>query len=248
MTRAAQTATSRTSNWRPCLANRLPRHRRRRIRRRAPMWYLIEQPDRVLELTQEHIQLVGLSVLAATLIGVPLGVLCTRIRWLEGPILNLSGILYTVPSLAFFAILIPYTGLGTNTATIALTLYSLLAIIRNTVAGIDDVPPATLDAARGMGMTGRQRLFLVELPLALPVIFAGIRGATVAAIGIAVIAAVIGAGGLGRLVFDGLQRLDTDLILAGAIMSTVLALVADWGLKRLGEALRRDAAPSAERG
>ncbi|MDQ3542095.1 MAG: ABC transporter permease, partial [Chloroflexota bacterium] len=110
------------------------------------MWYLIEQPERVLQLTLEHIRLVGISVLAATLIGVPLGVLCTRIRWLESPVLNLSGILYTVPSLAFFAILIPYTGLGTSTATIALALYSLLAIIRNTVAGIDDVPHATLDA------------------------------------------------------------------------------------------------------
>ncbi len=212
------------------------------------MWYLFEQPERVLELTLEHIRLVGISVLAATLIGVPLGVLCTRIRWLESPILNLSGILYTVPSLAFFAILIPFTGIGTSTATIALALYSLLAIVRNTVAGIDDVPPATLDAARGMGMNGRQRLFLVELPLAIPVIFAGIRVATVAAIGIAVIAAVIGAGGLGRLVFDGLQRLDTDQVLAGAIVATLLALASDWGLKRLGDALRRDAAPVTERG
>ncbi|CAN5850790.1 MAG: ABC transporter permease [Chloroflexia bacterium] len=212
------------------------------------MWYLFEQPERVLELTMEHIRLVGVSVLAATLIGVPLGILCTRIRWLESPILNMSGVLYTVPSLAFFAILIPYTGLGATTATLALALYSLLAIIRNTVAGIDDVPRATLDAARGMGMSGRQRLFLVELPLAIPVIFAGIRVATVSAIGIAVIAAVIGAGGLGRLVFDGLQRLDPDQVLAGAIMATLLALVSDWGLKRLGEALRRDAAPAAERG
>jgi len=212
------------------------------------MWYLFEQPERVLELTMEHIRLVGVSVLAATLIGVPLGILCTRIRWLESPILNMSGVLYTVPSLAFFAILIPYTGLGATTATLALALYSLLAIIRNTVAGIDDVPRATLDAARGMGMSGRQRLFLVELPLAIPVIFAGIRVATVSAIGIAVIAAVIGAGGLGRLVFDGLQRLDPDQVLAGAIMATLLALVSDWGLKQLGEALRRDAAPAAERG
>ena len=192
------------------------------------MFYLFEQPERVLELTLEHVRLVGISVLAATLIGVPVGILCTRIRWLESPILNLTGILYTIPSLALFAILIPYTGLGTSTATIALALYSLLAIIRNTVAGIDDVPRATLDAARGMGMTGRQRLVLVELPLALPVIFAGIRVATVAAIGIAVIAAVIGAGGLGRLVFDGLQRLDPDQVLAGAIMATLLALVSDW--------------------
>jgi osmoprotectant transport system permease protein len=212
------------------------------------MWYLFEQPERVLELTLEHIRLVGISVLAATLIGVPLGVLCTRIRWLESPILNLSGILYTVPSLAFFAILIPYTGLGTSTATIALSLYSLLAIVRNTVAGIDDVPPATLDAARGMGMNGRQRLFFVELPLAIPVIFAGIRVATVAAVGIAVIAAVIGAGGLGRLIFDGLRTLDADQVLAGAIMATILALASDWGLKRLGDALRRDAGVAAGRG
>ncbi len=211
------------------------------------MFYLFEQPERVLELTLEHIRLVGISVLAATLIGVPVGILCTRIRWLESPILNLSGILYTIPSLAFFAILIPYTGLGASTATIALALYSLLAIIRNTVAGIDDVPRATLDAARGMGMTGRQRLFLVELPLAIPVIFAGIRIATVAAVGIAVIAAVIGAGGLGRLVFDGLRTLDADQVLAGAIMATLLALAGDWGLKRLGDALRRDAGAAAER-
>ncbi len=211
------------------------------------MWYLIDQPARVLELTLEHIRLVGVSVLVAVLIGVPLGILCTRVRWLESPVLNLSGVLYTVPSLAFFAMLIPYTGLGTSTATIALALYSLLAIIRNTVAGIDEVPRATVDAARGMGMTGRQRLFLVELPLALPVIFAGIRVATVAAIGIAVIAAVIGAGGLGRLIFDGLRRVDADQVLAGAIMATLLALAADWGLKRLGDALRRDAG-AAERG
>ena len=212
------------------------------------MFYLFEQPARVLELTLEHVRLVGVSVLAATLIGVPIGILCTRIRWLESPVLNLSGILYTVPSLAFFAILIPYTGLGASTATIALAVYSLLAIVRNTVTGIDDVPRATLDAARGMGMTGRQRLFLVELPLALPVIFAGIRIATVSTIGIAVIAAVIGAGGLGRLVFDGVQRRDVDLVLAGAIMATLLALIGDWGLKRLGDALRQDSGAAAERG
>jgi len=212
------------------------------------MWYLLEQPERVFDLTVEHIRLVGISVIAAILIGIPLGILCTRIRWLEGPVLNLSGILYTVPSLAFFAILLPYTGLGTDTATIALIVYSLLAIVRNTVTGIDDVPGATLDAARGMGMTGRQRLFLVELPLALPVIFAGIRIATVSTIGIAVIAAVIGAGGLGRLVFDGVQRRDADLVLAGAIMATLLALLGDWGLKRLGDALRRDVGAAANRG
>lgn len=212
------------------------------------MQYLLEHPDRVFDLTLEHVRLVGISVLVAILIGVPLGVLCTRVRWLETPIINLTGILYTVPSLAFFAILLPYTGLGASTATIALAVYSLLAIVRNTVAGIDDVPRATLDAARGMGMTGRQRLFLVELPLALPVIFAGIRIATVANIGIAVIAAVVGAGGLGRLIFDGVRQRDADLVLAGAIMATILALLGDWGLKRLGDALRPDSGAAMERG
>ncbi|MGI8643133.1 MAG: ABC transporter permease [Thermomicrobiales bacterium] len=212
------------------------------------MQYLIENPDNVLELTVDHIRLVGFSVLAAMLIGVPLGVLCTRVRWLEAPIMNMSGVLYTVPSLALFAILIPYTGLGATTAIIALSLYSLLAIIRNTIAGIDGVSPAALDAARGMGMTARQRLMLVEFPLALPVIVAGIRVATVAAVGIATIAAVVGAGGLGRLIFDGLRTLDADRVLAGAIMASVLALVADWGLARCADAFRRDSRLAADKG
>jgi osmoprotectant transport system permease protein len=204
------------------------------------MRYLIDNPGRVLELTIQHLQLVGISVLIATMIGVPLGIVCARIHWLEGPVINLTGVLYTIPSLALFAMLIPYTGLGRTTAVIALTVYCLLAITRNTVAGIDGVPPATLDAARGMGMTGSQRLLLVELPLALPIIFAGIRIAFVASVGIAVVAAVIGAGGLGRLIFDGIRTLDADRIIAGAVAASVLALAADWLLGRLGDLLRRD--------
>ncbi len=204
------------------------------------MRYLFEHPGNVFELTLEHIQLVGIAIVAAMMIGVPLGIICARVRWLEGPVLNLTGVLYTVPSLALFAMLIPYTGLGSTTAIIALTVYSLLAITRNTVAGINSVPPATLDAARGMGMTGAQRLLLVELPLALPVIVAGIRIAVVASVGIAVIAVVIGAGGLGKLVFDGINRLDADRIIAGAFAASILALTADWLLRRLGELLRRD--------
>ncbi len=204
------------------------------------MWYLIENPDRVLQLTAEHVRIVGISVLLAALIGIPVGVVVTRLRWLEGPVINSSGVLYTVPSLALFAILIPYAGLGASTAIVALVLYSLLAIVRNTVTGIDGVPPAAVDAARGMGMTGRQRLFLVELPLALPVILAGVRLATVAAIGIATIAAVIGAGGLGRLIFDGIRLIDPEPIIAGAVAASALALAADWLLGRLGLVLRRD--------
>jgi osmoprotectant transport system permease protein len=204
------------------------------------MDYLREHPDRVWELTKQHLELVAITMFFAILIGVPLGIAITRIRWLEGPIIGTTGVLYTVPSLALFAILIPYTGLGRRTVVIALILYSLLAIIRNTVAGIDDVPEATLDAARGMGMTATQRLFMVELPLALPVILAGVRLSTVAAVGIATIAALLGVGGLGRLIFDGISRLDSDRIVAGALVASLMALLADWSLALLGDLLRRD--------
>jgi len=204
------------------------------------MRYIIDHPERMLELTQEHVRLVAISILVAILIGIPLGILITRLRWLEGSLIGITGVLYTVPSLALFAILMPYTGLGRTTVIVALVLYSLLAIVRNTVAGIDDVPSATLDAARGMGMTGSQRLLLVELPLALPVILAGVRVATVAAVGIATVGALLGAGGLGRLIFDGISRGSTDRIVAGALSASVLALAADWTLARLGDVLRRD--------
>lgn len=209
------------------------------------MRYIIEHPDRMLELTQEHVRLVGISIVVAMVIGIPLGILITRLRWLEASVITTTGVLYTVPSLALFAILMPFTGLGPTTVIVALVLYSLLAIVRNTVAGIDDVPPAALDAARGMGMNGFQRLLLVELPLALPVILAGVRVATVAAVGIATVGALLGAGGLGRLIFEGISRVNTDRIIAGALGASVLALVADWALSRLGDVLRRDVRLSA---
>ena len=204
------------------------------------MRYIIDHPERMLELTQEHVRLVAISIVVAMVIGIPLGILITRLRWLEGSLIGITGVLYTVPSLALFAILMPYTGLGRTTVIVALVLYSLLAIVRNTVAGIDDVPAATLDAARGMGMTGSQRLLLVELPLALPVVLAGVRVATVAAVGIATVGALLGAGGLGRLIFDGISRGNADRIVAGALGASVLALAADWTLARLGDVLRRD--------
>jgi len=201
--------------------------------------YLRENPDVVLERLGEHVQLVAISVAIGILIGVPLGVFITRVRWLQGPVLVTTGVLYTVPSLALFAILIPYTGIGLRTAIVALVLYSLLVIVRNTVAGIDGVSPMTTDAARGMGMTGAQRLRLVDLPLALPVIMAGVRLATVATVGTATVAAAVGAGGLGRLIFDGMDRRDLDRIAAGALPAAALALVADWALGQLGRALQR---------
>lgn len=204
------------------------------------MQYLRDNPDRVLELTEQHVRLVASSILIAMLIGIPIGILVTRVRWLETPVIGAFGMLYTVPSLALFVILLRYTGIGQTTVIVALVLYSLLAIVRNTIAGLDSVPPAMIDAAQGMGMTGLQRLFWVELPLALPVILAGVRLATVAAVGIATIGAVIGAGGLGRLIFDGMRSLDTDRIIAGALVASLLALAADWGLAALGNLLRRD--------
>jgi osmoprotectant transport system permease protein len=212
------------------------------------MRYLLDHPDVVWQRTLEHLQLVGMAILIAALIGVPLGILISRVRWLALPVLNITGVLYTIPSLAFFAIMIPYLGIGTTTATIALAVYSLLVIVRNTAAGLDEVPAPTIDAARGMGMTGFQRLVQVELPLALPYILTGIRIATVAAIGIAVIAAVIAAGGLGRLIFDGIRRLDTDLIVTGSVMAILLALIADFLLSRAAVLVRRDLRAPAQEG
>jgi osmoprotectant transport system permease protein len=212
------------------------------------MQYILDNPQRVLELTLEHLQLVFSAIVIAAIIGIPLGILISRVKWLALPVLNVSGILYTVPSLAFFAILIPYTGIGKTTAITALAVYSLLAIVRNTAAGMNEVPAAAVDAARGMGMGQFQRLRFVELPLAIPYIFAGIRLATVAGIGIAAIAAVIGGGGLGRLIFDGIRSIDTNRIVAGALMCIVLALLAEYGFSRLALLLRPDMRVKAERG
>jgi osmoprotectant transport system permease protein len=212
------------------------------------MQYILDNPERVLELTLEHLQLVFTAILIAAIIGIPLGILISRVKWLAMPVLNISGVLYTVPSLAFFAILIPYTGIGKTTAITALAIYSLLAIVRNTAAGMNEVPAAAVDAARGMGMGQFQRLRLVELPLAIPYIFAGLRLATVAGIGIAAIAAVIGGGGLGRLIFDGIRSIDTNRIVAGALMCIVLALLAEYGFSKLALLLRPDMRVKAERG
>ncbi|HLU34814.1 MAG TPA: ABC transporter permease [Thermomicrobiales bacterium] len=212
------------------------------------MQYILDNPGRVFELTIEHLQLVFSAILIAALIGIPLGILISRVKWLALPVLNISGVLYTVPSLAFFAILIPYTGIGKTTAITALAVYSLLAIVRNTAAGMNEVPASVVDAARGMGMGQFQRLRLVELPLAIPYIFAGIRLATVAGIGIGAIAAVIGGGGLGRLIFDGIRTIDSNRIVAGALMCIILALLAEYGFSKLALLLRPDMRVKAERG
>lgn len=184
-----------------------------------------------LVLTREHLLLVFISTLFAVVIGVPVGILLTRRKSLQTPVLGIANILQTVPSLALFGILIPLPfigGIGAKTAIIALTLYSLLPVIRNTVTGISSVDAKIREAAQAMGMTDWQILKMVELPLAAPVILTGIRVAAVIAVGVATIAAAVGAGGLGTYIFRGLRQNDNNLLLAGAIFSALLALAADF--------------------
>ncbi len=187
----------------------------------------------LLTLTREHIFLVIISTGFAVLFGVPLGILLTRVKSLQTPILGFANIMQTVPSLALFGLLIPIPfigGIGARTAIIALALYALLPVIRNTVAGILGIDPKLGEAAVAMGMTGGQMLRLVELPLAMPVILTGIRVAVVISVGVATVAAAVGAGGLGTYIFRGLRQNDNNLLLAGALASASLALLCDFAL------------------
>ena len=210
--------------------------------------FFLEHRAEVVALILEHLFLVGVSIGIALLIGVPLGILLTRKPALSKPVLGFANIMQTVPSLALFGFLIPVNlvlfdvrivgGIGASTAIVALVLYALLPIIRNTFTGISGVDPAIREAGRGMGMTDRQLLFQVELPLALGVIIAGVRVATVICVGTATIAAAIDAGGLGRYIFRGLRANDNVLILAGAVPAALIALVADLFLGSLERAIR----------
>ncbi|KGR77356.1 ABC transporter permease [Ureibacillus manganicus] len=190
---------------------------------------LVEQTQlrwgEVLEATFVHIQLVFFSMIIATILAVTLGIVATRVPWLKNIILGGTGVLQTIPSLALLGFMIPIFGIGVYTAIAALFLYSLLPIMRNTYTGIKDVDQATIEAARGLGMTNMQILFKVELPLAIPVIMAGIRTAAVINVGNATLAAFIGAGGLGDFIFLGITRGIDGLILLGAIPATLLAIV-----------------------
>ena len=192
--------------------------------------------DEILSETAWHMVLVGVSTAIAVAVGVPLGILAARRGGLRRLVLGGAGVIQTIPSLALFGFLLPVPfigGVGTRTALVALTLYGLLPVVRNTVVGIDGVDPAVREAGRGMGMTDRELLFRVELPLASSVILAGIRTATVIGIGLATIAAAIGAGGLGVFIFRGLAMVDHRTILAGALPAAALALVADTALGAL---------------
>jgi osmoprotectant transport system permease protein len=183
-----------------------------------------------LGLLGQHVYLVAVSTLVAVLAGVPLGILLTRRPRLRGVVLGAANVFQTVPSLALFGLLIPLPllgGIGARTAIVALVVYALLPIVRNTYVGITSVDPAVREAGRGMGMTERELLTMVELPLAAGVILAGVRIATVVSVGVATIAAAIGAGGLGVYIFRGVNTVSNTLILAGAVPAALLALAAD---------------------
>src|SRR5437879_11808787 len=202
--------------------------------------FIVQNHGEVLKLTREHLWMGVALTLLAVLIGIPLGILITRKPGWDKPVLGGANIIQTVPSLALFGFLLPVPWIGARSdrlAILALTLYALLPLIRNTYAGINGVDRSVVEAGRGMGMTDRQLLFQVELPLALGVIIAGVRVATVISVGLATIAAAIGAGGLGEFIFRGLAMVSNQLILAGAIPAAILALLADFGFGLLEKSL-----------
>jgi osmoprotectant transport system permease protein len=199
--------------------------------------FILDRRTEVLQRTIEHIQLTGISVFLAVLVGIPLGILVTRIRSLTTPVTGAVNIVQTMPSLALLGLLIPLLGIGIEPAILALFLYSLLAIVKNTVAGINQVDSSIREAGLGMGMTDLQILTKIELPLSVPVILSGVRIATVTCIGIATLCAAIGAGGLGQFIFRGISMVNNNMILAGAIPAALLALFLDFLLHNLEKRL-----------
>lgn len=203
-------------------------------------WISNNFSDEILPALQGHIFLSLTSVAIALIISLPTGILVSRYRKAYPPVTFITGLLFSIPSLAAFMLLValPGVGLGPVPVIIALVAYSLLVLIRNIVAGIDSVPEETKDAARGMGLTARQILFKVELPLALPVIVAGVRIATVTIIGIATIGAYINGGGLGELIFTGISRNFPTRVIVGAVLATLLAVLVDLSLLAVERYLR----------
>jgi len=203
--------------------------------------FFMDHRDEILGATLDHLTLVIIAMIIAIFIGVPLGMFIVQRPALRAIALGAASIFQTIPSLALFGFLIPIPfigGIGKRTAIVALVLYALLPILRNTYVGLTGIDPAVLEAAEAMGMTRAQILFRVRFPLALAVILAGIRTATIITIGVATIAAAIGAGGLGTFIFRGVALVSDSLILAGAIPSAVLALLADFLLGLLERRLK----------
>lgn len=191
-------------------------------------WSWVERNmGQIVDRTWEHLTLTGISVGLGLLISVGLTIIVLRWRWTYPPITGFTGLLYTIPSLALFALLVPFTGLSDTTAIIALTSYTLFILIRNIVAGIDGVPEAVKEAADGMGYTARARFWKMEVPLALPVIMAGMRIATVTTVGLVTVTAVIGLGGYGFFILRGLNTFFWTQLIVGVVLSVVLATILD---------------------
>lgn len=197
------------------------------------LWsFMLQQSGKLLEQTLAHIGLTFISLLLSIIIGVPIGIWISKKKQWSSTVLGIAGVLQTIPSIALLGFMIPLLGIGAKPAIVALMLYAFLPIIRNTFTGINQVNAAVTDAAKGMGMTSSQILFKVELPLAMPVILAGIRTATVINVGVATLAAYIAAGGLGEFIFGGIALNNTNMILAGAIPAALLAIIFDFLLAR----------------
>lgn len=189
--------------------------------------FVFDRRDDILASLTRHIWLTAVSVFIATLVGVILGVLIVRFGKLAAPTLGAAGVVQTIPGIALLGLMIPIFGIGVLPAIVALSIYAILPIVRNTYTGIAGVDPTLIEAGIGMGMTSRQLLMLVQLPLALPVMMAGIRTATVISVGVATLASPIGAGGLGDQIFRGIHMVDNNMIFAGAIPAALLALALD---------------------
>jgi len=192
--------------------------------------FMVSNKGELLSQTVEHIGLTFVSLLIAVIIGIPLGLLATRYEKVSGPLLGAVGVIQTIPSIALLGFMLPLLGIGATPAIVALFLYALLPIVRNTYSGINEVDEAVVEAAQGMGMTSGQILRKVEIPLAMPVIFAGVRTATVINVGVATLCALIGAGGLGEFIFRGIALNNAVMIMGGALPAALLALGFDYGL------------------
>ncbi|MBP1466620.1 ABC transporter permease [Candidatus Chloroploca sp. M-50] len=203
------------------------------------MTYLVQNWRSVGSLVVEHLWLTLSALAIALVIAVPTSILLVRIPRLRGPVLGLLGVLYTIPSLSLLVLLIPLLGLGYWPAVVTLVIYAQLVLVRNLVVGLTEIDAAILEAANGMGMNGWQRLIIVEFPLALPLLLAGLRIATLSTIGIATIAAFINAGGLGMLLFDGVRSSNQEKIVAGAIAVSLLAFGANALLRQVERWSRR---------
>ncbi len=190
--------------------------------------FFTDRQEEILLRSLEHLQLTGISMALAIGVGIPVGIVITRIKSLTIPVINIVNVIQTIPSLALLGFMIPLLGIGAKPAIIALFSYSILSIIKNTNSGINQVDNAVIEAGRGMGMTNFQILLKIEIPLAMPVIFSGIRISTVSCIGIATLCAAIGAGGLGQFIFRGMAMVNNNMILAGALPAALMAICLDF--------------------